>query len=111
MSRRRPRPAQPVATVSRHRWLLERALPVGLLAVAVIGAPVMIFSRDGMPRLEAVEQELHTVDEENLELRREIEVLRAQVSQLRDDPAALERIARDELGLIRESEVVFQFPK
>ena len=32
-----------------------------------------------------------------------------EVKQLRDDPAAIERIARDELGMVRRSEVVFQF--
>ncbi|MCA9623026.1 MAG: septum formation initiator family protein [Myxococcales bacterium] len=71
----------------------------------------MIFSREGMPRLEAVEQELLTVERENAELEREIELLRARVTRLRDDPAAVERLARDELGLIRQSEVVFQFPE
>jgi cell division protein FtsB len=97
---------------SKHRvLLLERILPIGLLAVALIGAPLMVFSRDGMPRLEAVEQELRTVERENAELRREIDVLRARVNKLRDDPAAVEQLARDELGLIRHSEIVFQFPK
>ncbi len=114
MPRHRHRPtrsnAAPVARIGKRRWLIERALPVGLLTVAVIGAPVMIFSQDGMPRLEAVQQELNTVEQENIELRREITMLRARVTKLRDDPAALEQLARDELGLIRQSEVVFQFP-
>jgi cell division protein FtsB len=96
---------------ARGALLFERILPLGLLLVALIGAPIMIFSRDGMPRLEAVERELGTVDRENAALRREIDVLRARVALLRDDPAAVERLARDELGLIRQSEVVFQFPK
>ena len=71
----------------------------------------MIFSRDGMPRLEAVEKELDTVERENADLQREIDLLRARVTRLRDDPAAVEQLARDELGLIRQSEVVFQFPE
>ncbi|MEZ4442534.1 MAG: septum formation initiator family protein [Polyangiaceae bacterium] len=91
--------------------VLQRILPISLLVVALVGAPVMIFSREGMPRLEAVEQELLTVERENAELEREIELLRARVTRLRDDPAAVERLARDELGLIRQSEVVFQFPE
>ena len=72
---------------------------------------MMIFSREGMPRLEAVENELDTVERENDELRREIEMLRGRVAKLRDDPATVEQLARDELGLIRHTEVVFQFPK
>ena len=37
--------------------------------------------------------------------------LRIEVRRLRDDPAAVERIARDELGMVRKSEVVFQFAR
>ena len=77
--------------------------------MAVVGVPVMILQPEGLPRLRIVETELSAVEHENTDLRREIEVLRARLAQLRDDPAAVERLARDELGLIRQSEVVFQF--
>ena len=90
--------------------MLERILPVGVLVVAVIGAPVMILSPQGLPRLRGLEKELTDVEEENAEMRRQIEELRGRVARLRDDPVAVERIARDDLGLVRQSEVVFQFP-
>ncbi len=94
----------------RGVWV-QRILPIGLLALALGSAPVMVMSREGLPRLRNVEKELGAVDRENVELRREIEVLRARVRKLREDPAAVERLARDDLGLIRQSEVVFQFPE
>lgn len=89
--------------------LLERILPVAMLVVAVVGAPVMIFSPQGLPRLRGLEKELGDVDEENAALRREIDSLKGHVARLRDDPGAVERIARDNLGLVRQTEVVFQF--
>ncbi len=95
--------------MSRYALLLERVLPVAILVVAVVGAPVLIFSPQGLPRLRGLQKELSDVEEENAELRREIEALRGRVSRLRDDPGAVERIARDNLGLVRQSEVVFQF--
>ena len=76
----------------------------------MVGAPLMIFSQDGMPRLRAVEGELSGVVRENTQLESEIRVLRATSRGLRDDPATLERLARDDLGLIRQNEVIFQFP-
>ncbi len=94
----------------RLALLLERVLPVGVLVVAVVGAPVMIFSPQGLPRLRGLERELADVEDENAALGREIEALRGRVARLRDDPTALERIARDNLGLVRQTEVVFQFP-
>ena len=89
--------------------LLERILPVAVLIVAAVGAPVLILSPQGLPRLRGLEKELTDVDDENAQLRREIDSLKGSVGRLRDDPGAVERIARDNLGLVRQTEVVFQF--
>lgn len=94
----------------RLTLVLERVLPLAILVVAVIGAPVMIFSPEGLPRLRGLERELSQVQDETAELGREIEALRGRVQRLRDDPTAVERIARDNLGMLRQTEVVFQFP-
>ena len=48
--------------------LLERILPVAMLVVAVVGAPVMIFAPQGLPRLRGLEKELGDVDDENAAL-------------------------------------------
>ena len=77
----------------------------------MVGAPVLIFQPRGLPRMQTMEQELARVEAENVSLRREIGTLRVEVGQLRDDPAAIERIARSELGLVRKNEIVFQFGK
>jgi cell division protein FtsB len=94
---------------SRRVLLVERGLPIGLLALAICSVPVLVLSREGLPRLRNVSTELGSVERENLEILREIEALRARVKTLRDDPAAVERLARDDLGMVRQSEVVFQF--
>ncbi len=94
----------------RMTLVLERVLPLAILVMAVIGAPVMIFSPEGLPRLRGLERELSQVQDETAELGREIETLRGRVQRLRDDPTAVERIARDNLGMLRQTEVVFQFP-
>lgn len=89
---------------------LERTLPALILVVAAVGAPVMILSADGLPRLRSLEKELAQVHRENGEQKRQIEFLRKGVQSLKDNPDSVERIARDELGLVRKNEVVFQFP-
>lgn len=97
--------------MQRFSAFVERVLPVSMLGVAVVGVPVMILAPEGLPRLRALEKELAEIHGENQEIGRQIEQLRREVEQLRDDPAAVERIARDELGLVRQTEVVFQFPR
>ena len=88
---------------------VERFLPGFILVGAVIGAPVLIFSAEGLPRLQALDQELTHVRRENEEERRKISFLRKSVQHLKEQPTAVERMARDELGLTRKNEVVFQF--
>jgi cell division protein FtsB len=90
--------------------VVERLLPAAILVIAAIGAPVMIFSGEGLPRLRALDTELAAVRKENDDERRQIGFLRKNVQKLKDEPATVERIARDELGLVRRNEVVFQFP-
>jgi cell division protein FtsB len=95
--------------VRRYVLLAERVLPVAILVVAVGGAPLVIFSPHGLPRLRGLEKELGEVEDENADLRRDIDALHGRVARLRDDPGAVERIARNNLGLLRQTEVVFQF--
>lgn len=106
---------RPILCESRpvHKIALyaERILPLTILALAAIGAPLMMLAPEGLPRLRSLSKELSEVESENANLRRQIAQLKGEVAHLREDPAAVERIARDELGLIRTSEVVFQFPR
>jgi cell division protein FtsB len=90
---------------------VQRALPIAILALAVIGAPILIFEPEGLPRMRKMTQEFTDVNAENAELRRSVTRLRSEVDQLRSDPAAVERIARSELGLVHKNEIVFQFAK
>jgi cell division protein FtsB len=69
----------------------------------------MAFSRDGLSRLQRLHEERDQMDAEIERLTRQIRSLRSQVREIKEDPAAVERVARDELGLVRKTEVVFQF--
>ncbi len=89
--------------------LLERTLPVAMLSLALVAVPVLVLEPTGLPRLRGLQKELEGVNAENDELGRDVARLRVEVRRLRDDPAAVERIARDQLGMVRKSEVVFQF--
>ena len=95
--------------MSRPEDLIQRTLPIAMLGLALVAVPVLVLEPEGLPRLRALQKELDEVNAENDELRRDVGHLRVEVKQLRDDPAAIERIARDELGMVRKSEVVFQF--
>lgn len=88
----------------------QRRLPVVpvvlillLLGLAVFGDKGILRAMQAMRQKEALQKEVHRLEQTNSELRREIEALRS-------DQRYLERIARKELGLVREDELVYQFP-
>jgi cell division protein FtsB len=87
----------------------QRVLPLAVLAVAAVSVPFMMLSPTGLPRLRNLEEERRRADEEISRLSSQINDLRAEVARSKSDPAAVERAARDELGLVRTTEVVFQF--
>jgi cell division protein FtsB len=95
--------------VSQGRLVAVRLLPIGILGLAIVAVPVMIFSPTGLDRLRGLREEKRRVEAENSQLSLEIEELRAEVQRIKSDPAAVEQVARDELGLVRKTEVVFQF--
>ena len=86
-------------------WLL----PFLLLVVATVVVPVRMLDEQGLPRYRALRSELADIQSANERARREVRLLKATVVRLRDDPAEIERIARDELGMLREGELMFQF--
>ena len=88
---------------------LERTLPIAMLTFAVIAVPILVLEPEGLPRLRSLEKELASVQTDTDDLRRKVTQLRAEVRELREDPAAVERIARGELGMVRRNEIVFQF--
>lgn len=91
--------------MARWRWLL----PLGLILGSVIAVPVMILGEEGLPRYRRMRYELDDARAANRKLRREIAALREEIHDLRRDPEAIERIARDELGMIKPDELLFQF--
>ncbi len=93
-------------------WLrLDHLLPLALLGTALGSVPVQILSASGLPQLRHLEDEKAKTDEQISKLDQEIAELRAEVDRIKADPSAVEQVARDELGMVRQTEVVFQFSR
>jgi len=76
-----------------------------------MAVPVRMLDHNGLPRYSALRAELHEVRKSNARIRWEVRELQKTVEQLKRDPKAVESIARDELGMLREGEIVFQFSR
>ena len=89
--------------------MIRRLLPLALLVFSGISAPTLLFRSGGLERLERLEDEKSQVDLEISRIRERIHFLEKKAEALRTDPAYVERVARDRLGLVRQTEVVFHF--
>lgn len=86
-------------------------VPFALLTVTIIAVPLLIFDDKSLPRLQQLRAELTRAEKSSEQLRREVQAARRRVKKLREDPAAIEKIARDEQGMVRKDELIFQFPQ
>jgi cell division protein FtsB len=89
---------------------MRYALPITLLLIAAIAVPLKVFDSRGLERVERLQRDLDELKEENRKIRRENEALQIEIRSFHSDPSYVEKIARDELGMVGPSEVIFQFP-
>jgi cell division protein FtsB len=80
------------------------------MVMAIMTVPTLVLDEQGLPRYRHLRTELEALRESNDELVREIATFKREIDALRTDPGYVERIARDELGMVRDEEIVFQFP-
>ena len=83
---------------------------VGGALVVLLLAGLTFYGWQGGVRLRQMREELQGLERENVTLRREAERLAQVIDRLRNDPAYLERIAREERGMVRPGETVLKFP-
>lgn len=90
------------------RWLVRLGLALGL-AFAIGSLPYRIYQRSGLSRLLELQAQLEQLQRDNQQIKRENRRLMLELDRLKeDDDRAIERVARDELGLIRPGELVFK---
>ena len=94
-------PGQMAEFVRRNlTWLLGGALAL-LLLQDIFGTHGLIAMRRSQQEAAQVQQEISRLDEENHRLQESVQ-------SLKSDPAAIEHIAREEMGLAKPGEYIFK---
>jgi cell division protein FtsB len=104
--------------VMRALWLRRVGFSL-CLALALGYLPYRVYQKSGLHRYVELRAELAELAQRNQGLRREVLRLRGELEAIGPPPngrraesalplAAVERAARDELGLVRAGEIVFQ---
>ncbi len=87
-----------------HRWVIY-----ALSAFIVTLSLFTIFGERGAIHLLRLWQEKKTLEENNFLLQKENETFRERIHRLRHDDLFLEKVAREELGLVRPGEIIYRF--
>jgi len=85
-----------------------RALRAGILGLVILA--ILGFGGQSLGRLWQMKREVDGLEREIASLRAETDRLSGEVARLRSDPDSIERIAREELGLVRPGERVLKLP-
>lgn len=88
--------------------MTRRTLAASALGLVVTG--LLVFGGAGLVRVWQMRQELRALEREIQDLRVEADRLNRTVDRLREDPALIEQIAREELGMVKGGEKVLKFP-
>ena len=88
---------------------MSRRLVVAALGVVVAGS-LAAYGGTGVMRVRALQQEIRRLEGEITTLRAQSEQLTATIDKLRHDPAYIEKLAREDLGYVREGDTVLKFP-
>lgn len=75
--------------------------------VAAILTLVSVVDAKGFRRYLRLRQDVESIQERNRVLTEQNDALLREINALRNDPAALERSAREELGYVKPGELVF----
>lgn len=96
----------------------RRATQVTLKAVVLLASVLSVvffvsflFSDRGLPELQHARTRVATLHENIERLEKENSRLRAEIESVKKSSYAVERIAREDLGMSRSGEVVYMLPK
>ena len=96
-------------TVERHRKLHRRIIwGVGAVVSFYLLVPLIVGDM-GLVKYFKMRRTHHQLQEEIQQVSDENKKIEDEIHALRSDPAKIEQLARERLGLVRPGEVVYQF--
>jgi cell division protein FtsB len=82
-----------------------------VIAAAVVGSVVMgAWGVSGALRARTLQHEIEATEREIGAMKAQAARLTETIDRLRNDPAYIEKLAREEHGLVRQDETVLKFP-
>jgi cell division protein FtsB len=83
----------------------------GVAAIVIVVVALSAYGTRAVFRVSELRREMDAMERDLVTLRARTAELTRTVDRLRNDPAYIEKLAREDLGYVREGETVLKFPK
>ncbi len=84
---------------------------ISSVAIFFVLMVIAVFHKDGILTVYQVKEKLNDLEKQNISLREENIQARKEIEELKSNPLAIEKIAREKLDLIKERETVYKLVK
>ncbi len=88
----------------------QRAAILGLALICVALVVHEIFGQHGYLALQKQRREHDALQQQIQQLQKENQQLQTQIKSLKTDPKAIEKVAREQMGLARPGEIIYSLP-
>jgi len=86
----------------------RRILILVIISLLILGS-LTFFGEKGIFNLLRLRKEVARIKEKNVQLEEENQKLKEEVKRLQSDKRYIEEIARKELGMVKEGEIIYRF--
>ncbi|HEV8642508.1 MAG TPA: septum formation initiator family protein [Methylomirabilota bacterium] len=83
---------------------------LGTGVAVLFGILLGVYGMGGLLRIQQMHREIEVAERDIAALRVQTEKLTRTIDRLRNDPAYIEKLGREEHGLVREGETILKFP-
>jgi cell division protein FtsB len=100
----------PDPEIERKKIRKQRSAIVALVALFLGGTAAALFGDRGYLDVQRQRQRFRELRAENAMRLQRVDALRHEIDRLREEPAAIERIAREDLGFVAKDEITLLLP-
>jgi cell division protein FtsB len=96
---------------SEKETMSKKIISLLFILILLMLLAVTVFGQRGLLHMTRLKDELRRFEASNQKLQQENLTLKRQIEQLKNDRHHLEDLARDELGLAKENELIYDLKK
>jgi len=97
--------------ITGERCMSKKIISLLFIFILLVLVSITVFGQRGLLHMTRLKEELKRFEVSNQKLQEENTALKKEIEQLKNDRRHLEDLARDQLGLAKENELIYDLKK